>query len=293
MDITQQKSTTQANQATQARPAYANARQSLMTLSLGALGVVYGDIGTSPLYALNACFFGTYPVSVNPHDVLGVLSLIFWSLIIVVSIKYVSFILRADNRGEGGILALLALLEPWRMSTGTRRTMLTFLGIFGAALLYGDGMITPAISVLSAIEGLKVATPSLAHYVIPLTILVLFILFVFQRQGTGKVGAIFGPVMMLWFVTLAWLGIVGIARNPNVLAAVSPEYALSFLTHSGLSGFLVLGGVFLVVTGAEALYADMGHFGRKPIRLAWFALVSGKAPCFFITRKKLIIRFLI
>lgn len=245
----------------------------MATLGIGALGVVYGDIGTSPLYALRACFYGTYPISATADNVLGVLSLIFWSLIIIISIKYLLFVMRADNRGEGGILALLALLDPMRTRHGRSRTALIVVGVFGAALLYGDGMITPAISVLSAVEGLGVAAPELKPLVIPLTIATLIALFVLQRRGTADIGSLFGPIMLFWFVVLAAMGIVGIAGNPSVLGAVAPQHAISFLSRNGMVGYLVLGGVFLVVTGGEALYADMGHFGSGPIRLGWFGVV--------------------
>jgi len=246
----------------------------LGVLTLGALGVVYGDIGTSPLYAFRECFGGAKPLPVTPENVLGILSLIFWSLILIVSIKYLSIVMRAANKGEGGILALMSLAFPNRSpSAGRGRAWLVGLGVFGAALLYGDGMITPAISVLSAIEGINVATPALERFVIPLTILTLVGLFAVQKHGTGKVGAVFGAVMVVWFLTLALLGIGGIMKRPEVLAALSPSFGLQFLLANGWAGFLVLGAVFLVVTGTEALYADMGHFGARPIRLAWFSFV--------------------
>jgi KUP system potassium uptake protein len=245
----------------------------LLLAGLLALGVVFGDIGTSPLYALRGSFIGSNAVPPTPMNVLGVLSLILWSLVIVISIKYLLYVMRADNRGEGGILALLALLLPWRaMSKGDRR-LLFILGIFGAALLYGDGIITPAISVLSAVEGLGLATPVLDPYVMPITVLILILLFVFQHRGTASVGSVFGPVMLIWFLTIAALGIVSIMRWPEVLAAANPVFGIRFFLDNGWRGFLTLGAVFLVVTGGEALYADMGHFGRRPIRLAWFALV--------------------
>ena len=247
-------------------------RRYLAYLTLTALGVVYGDIGTSPLYALRECFHGPHALPVSAANVLGVLSLIFWSLIVVVSIKYLVFILRADNRGEGGILALTALVVPMRAAAGRYRTLL-LLGLFGAALLYGDGIITPAISVLSAIEGLEVATPFFSPYVIPITIGVLVVLFFFQHRGTGGVGRIFGPVIVLWFVVLATLGIWRITSAHGVLAAVNPLHALRFFRDNGWHGFVVLGAVFLCATGAEALYADMGHFGKRPIRIGWFGLV--------------------
>jgi KUP system potassium uptake protein len=241
----------------------------LSGLALGALGVVYGDIGTSPLYALRECFLGSHSVEPTRLNVLGVMSLIFWSLIIVISIKYLVFVMRADNRGEGGILALMALIRTDRK----RGWVLIALGLFGAALLYGDGMITPAISVLSAVEGLEVATTFFNPYIIPITIAILVGLFIIQSRGTEGIGKLFGPVMMIWFATLAVLGLRWIIREPAVLAAVNPAYAVRFFAHNGVQGFLVLGSVFLVVTGGEALYADMGHFGRRPIRIAWFTLV--------------------
>lgn len=246
----------------------------LLVLSFGALGVVYGDIGTSPLYAMRECFHGPFAVHPTQDNVLGVLSLIFWSLILVISIKYLIFILRADNHGEGGILALTALATPLHNRTVRRSTLaLILMGIFGSALLYGDGMITPAISVLSAVEGLEVATPFFSPYIIPITIAILVGLFSIQSRGTGKVGAMFGPITFLWFLTLAALGISHIVHEPGVLQAINPGWGVSFFLRNGYQGFLVLGAVFLVVTGGEALYADMGHFGARPIRLAWFVLV--------------------
>jgi KUP system potassium uptake protein len=243
----------------------------LLTLALGAVGIVYGDIGTSPLYAMRECFFGPHAIAPTRDNVLGVLSLIFWSLILIVSIKYLVFVMRADNRGEGGMFALLALVPRHR---GARRVaVLTMLGIFGAALIYGEGMITPAISVLSAVEGLKLATPVFEPYVVPVTIGILIALFAAQRRGTAGIGAVFGPVMILWFLTIGGLGLAWLVRDPHVLVALAPSYAVRFFVHNGLHGFFTLGAVFLVVTGAEALYADMGHFGKRPIRVAWFALV--------------------
>ena len=248
----------------------------LAVLALGALGVVYGDVGTSPLYAVRECFHGSHRVATTPGNILGILSLIFWSLTLIISIKYLVLVMRADNRGEGGILALMALLGPRRgespRSAG-RHFVLISLGLFGAALLYGDGIITPAISVLSAVEGLKVATPYFTPFVVPITIVILIGLFFFQKRGTGGVGAVFGPVMVVWFATLAILGVAELLRAPAVLAAVNPWHALDFFIRNKLHGFLVLGDVVLAVTGAEALYADMGHFGKRPIRLAWFVLV--------------------
>jgi len=246
----------------------------LAVLTLGALGVVYGDIGTSPLYAFKQCFAGEHPLTPTRENVLGILSLILWSLVLIVSLKYLSVVLRATNRGEGGILALMALAFPKQApGAGRRRALLVGLGVFGAALLYGDGMITPAISVLSAVEGLDVATPALRSVIIPLTIVIIIGLFAAQSRGTGQVGAVFGPVMVVWFVVLSILGIRGIVKAPEVLLALDPRWGLTFLIHSGSEGFVVLGAVFLAVTGAEALYADVGHFGRRPIRLAWFNLV--------------------
>jgi KUP system potassium uptake protein len=245
----------------------------LAALALGALGVVYGDIGTSPLYALRECFHGEYAVEPTPEHVLGVLSLVFWSLIIVISIKYLVFVMRADNRGEGGILALVALAVPRDVAPGGMAWALALLGVFGASLLYGDGMITPAISVLSAVEGLELAAPALAEWVVPLTVVILVGLFALQRRGTGSVGRMFGPVMVVWFATIAVLGVRGIAQEPSVLAAIAPWHAIQFLAEKGGQGVIVLASVFLVVTGGEALYADMGHFGRRPIRVAWFGLV--------------------
>ncbi len=246
----------------------------LMALSLGALGVVYGDIGTSPLYALRECFAPEHNIVATERNILGVLSLIVWSLTLIVSVKYLGFVMRADNKGEGGILALLSLAFPERKSAKAGKTTAVFvcLGLFGAALLYGDGMITPAISVLGAIEGLKVATPALERWVVPITVVILIALFSVQRIGTGRVGRFFGPVMILWFASIAALGIRGIIKAPEVLAALNPLHAIEFLGQMGWRGFSVLGAVFLAVTGAEALYADMGHFGRKPIRLAWFGV---------------------
>ncbi len=246
---------------------------SLPVLALTALGVVFGDIGTSPLYAMKECFHVSHNLTPTNDNVLGILSLIFWALILVISIKYLSFVLRADNQGEGGIMALTALILPKRARDEGNRKVLIILGLFGAALLYGDGMITPAISVLSAIEGLKIAAPGISPFIIPLTVVVLVLLFLVQHRGTGKVGTIFGPLTLVWFAVLATLGIRQIIKHPAILSALSPHYALRFLVHNGWYGFLVLGSVFLVVTGGEALYADIGHFGIRPIRLVWFFLV--------------------
>jgi KUP system potassium uptake protein len=242
-------------------------------LALAAIGVVFGDIGTSPLYTMKEVFHGAHGIAPLHDNVLGALSLVLWSLLIVVSLKYVVFIMRADNRGEGGIMALLAL--TLKSSPGDTRTrwLLMTMGLFGAALFYGDGVITPAISVLSAVEGLQIATPALKPFVIPITLVVLVALFLIQRRGTASVGALFGPVMVIWFITLALLGIVNILHEPAVLQAVNPLYGVHFFQAHRWHAFLALGAVVLAVTGGEALYADMGHFGRMPIRTAWFFLV--------------------
>ena len=250
-----------------------NHKASLATLSLAALGVVFGDIGTSPLYTMKEVFsLSKHPVELTQFNVLGILSLIFWSLIMIVSAKYVAFIMRADNRGEGGIMALLSLANN-NAPSGSKRSWIMILGILGACMFYADGMITPAISVLSAIEGLEVVAPSLSYLIIPITLVVLFILFYAQSKGTHIVGAFFGPIMFFWFLTLALLGIINIAHEPHVLMAINPLYAFQFFQLSPMVAFVALGAVVLSVTGAEALYADMGHFGRHPIRLAWFIFV--------------------
>lgn len=245
----------------------------LAVLSLMALGVVYGDIGTSPLYAIRECFHGSHAVEASPANVLGVLSLVFWSLTIVISIKYLVFILRADNDGEGGILALTALVTPVKAAVGRRSFVILTMGLLGASLLYADGMITPAISVLSAVEGLEVATPELGPYVEAITVAILIGLFLFQSRGTAAVGAVFGPITLVWFLTLATLGIMHIFHAPQVLWALNPMHGAGFLLENGWGGFVILGTVFLVVTGGEALYADIGHFGIRPIRISWYALV--------------------
>ncbi len=245
--------------------------KNLGMLVLGALGVVYGDIGTSPLYAIRECFHHGYDIAKSPENILGVLSLITWSLVVMVSIKYILFIMRADNKGEGGILALIALVSPHRARRSTDRVRYVIpIGVFGAALLIGDGMITPAISVLSAVEGLKIATPLFEPYVIYITVAILTGLFYMQKAGTAKIGSVFGPIMVLWFSTLACLGIVNILKAPHVLAAVNPIFAIRFFVENNSQAFFVLGSVVLAVTGGEALYADMGHFGRRPIKVAWF-----------------------
>src|SRR3989441_2233609 len=245
----------------------------LARLSLLALGVVYGDIGTSPLYALREAFHGQHGIPVTQGNVLGVLSLIFWSLLLIVTVKYHVVIIRADNKGEGGVLALMALVNGSRLARGlTPRRLMIVLGIFGAALLYADGALTPAISVLSAVEGLEIAAPGLQHYVIAITLVILAGLFLFQSRGTAGVGAVFGPVMLVWFATIAVLGVNGILKNPAVVGAVLPTHAIRFLAEDPGRGLLVLGAVFLVVTGGEALYADLGHFGHTAIQLAWFTI---------------------
>ena len=246
----------------------------LLALSILALGVVYGDIGTSPLYAMRECFYGSHAVALSRANILGVLSLIFWSLIIVVTLKYQVYVIHFDNRGEGGILALMGLVSMNKSRRTTLRAAFIILGVFGAALLYGDGMITPAISVLGAVEGLKIAAPFFTAYVIPITIIILVLLFMLQRRGTTGVGQVFGPIMLLWFFTIAVLGIRGILLDPTVLTAVNPIHAVRFFFANRLHGFLVLGAVFLVTTGGEALYADLGHFGPKPIKRAWFAIAG-------------------
>jgi KUP system potassium uptake protein len=248
-------------------------RPPLVALSLAALGVVYGDIGTSPIYAMRESLHGVHGVAPTPTNVLGLLSLITWALILVISIKYLLFVMRADNGGEGGMIALTALVSPTTTGVRGARLVLVMLGLFGASLLYGDGMITPAISVLSAVEGLEVVTPVFARYVVPITIVILIGLFAVQSRGTASIGRVFGPVMTVWFLTLAALGVAQLVQHPTVLQAVNPLHAVRFFAHNGSHGFLVLGSVFLAVTGGEALYADMGHFGVRPIRLTWFLLV--------------------
>src|SRR3954467_13404500 len=242
-----------------------------LLLAAGALGVVFGDIGTSPLYALQATF--TEAVTPDRAGVYGVISLVFWAVTIIVSVKYVTFIMRADNEGEGGIMALIARVQTVKLRRRWSKMALIALGIFGASLFYGDGMITPAISVLSAVEGLKIAAPALESVVIEITLAIITVLFLIQRFGTGAVGRLFGPVMGVWFTILAVAGAASVAQHPGILRAVSPTYGVSFLVEHGGVAFAALGSVVLTVTGAEALYADMGHFGRRPIRRAWFAVV--------------------
>ena len=245
----------------------------LAVLALSALGVVYGDIGTSPLYAVKEVFAGNHPIPITEANIFGSLSLFFWALIVVVSIKYVAFMTRADNRGEGGIMALIALALHDAAGKPRQMKFIMIIGVLGAAMFYGDGMVTPAISVLSAIEGLEVATPALKPFVIPLTLIVLFGLFFIQRRGTAMMGGFFGPVMLLWFSTLAILGISNIVAHPAILTALNPLYGIEFLLANKALALVAMGNVVLAVTGAEALYADMGHFGRKPIVRAWFAFV--------------------
>ncbi|WP_455383674.1 potassium transporter Kup [Salinispira pacifica] len=248
----------------------------MLILSLTALGVVYGDIGTSPLYAFKICFVGAHGIAPDSANILGVLSMIFWALVIVISIKYLAVILRADNQGEGGILALMELVLPRKRGKGA---VVLILGLFGAALLYGDGTITPAISVLSAVEGLRVATSALDPYILPIALVILFLLFLLQQVGTSRVGTLFGPVMLVWFPVLALLGVLQILKNPAVLSAVNPLYAVRFFQAHGVAAAFIVGAVFLVVTGGEALYADIGHFGRAPIRTAWYSVVL---PCLLL-----------
>lgn len=248
-------------------------KQKLPTLVLGAIGVVFGDIGTSPLYALKETFAGHHPLPVVEVNILGVLSVMFWTIMLLVSLKYVIIIMRADNRGEGGSLALLALASELNKGRPKTRWFIATLGVMAAALFYGDSMITPAISVLSAVEGLNVVAPQLGSYVLPITVLVLTALFLVQKHGTGVMGIAFGPIMIFWFATLGLLGGLSIAQNPQVLFALNPYYAYQFLTLDPWLSFLTLGSVVLAVTGGEALYTDMGHFGRFPIRLSWFSFV--------------------
>jgi len=256
-------------------------KRGLGLLAFGALGVVFGDLGTSPLYALQECFTGHYPVAPTPDNVRGAISLFIWSLVIVVSIKYVAIIMRADNEGEGGILALLAMTStkkdqtaPRTPRTGRRLGIVLLLGFLGAALLYGDGVITPAISVLSAVEGIEIATPAFKSLVVPISVAILIALFLLQRLGTGRLGLVFGAVLAAWFLAIATIGVGSLASHGvAILAALDPRWGIRFFSRNGLHGLPILGAVVLCLTGVEALYADMGHFGRRPIRLAWFALV--------------------
>ena len=246
----------------------------LLKVSVGALGIVYGDIGTSPLYTIRECFTGEHGVPPTPENVYGILSLVFWALMLVIVGKYLTFILRADNNGEGGILSLLALIAP-RGAVGkkpTKRLLLVLLALFGTALLYGDGAITPVISVFGAVEGLKVRFPAMSYFITPLTAGILVLLFLFQKRGTERVGALFGPVMLVWFFSIAAIGMLWIVRYPRILLSMNPYYAVQFFIHHKAHAFFALSAVVLCITGGEALYADMGHFGRRPIRLAWFSV---------------------
>ncbi|MBN9162843.1 MAG: potassium transporter Kup [Myxococcales bacterium 68-20] len=245
----------------------------LAKLSLGALGVVYGDIGTSPLYAMRECFASPHGTAITEHNILGILSLFFWSLTLVIVVKYLTFVMRADNGGEGGTFALIALLDPKRAERTRVGVLLILLGLFGVSLLSGEGIITPAVSVLSAVEGLKETTDAFEPFIVPISVGIILGVFAIQRRGTGGVGAVFGPVMLLWFATISVIGFRWILKRPDVLHAVNPAYAVEFMQHHGGHGFLVLGAVVLCFTGGEALYADMGHFGKGPIRLAWYAVV--------------------
>lgn len=247
--------------------------QALPAVIIAAIGVVFGDIGTSPLYALKECFDPHHGIPFSHDSVFGIISLLFWALVIVVSLKYVLFVMRADNKGEGGVLALMALSLRSVRAGGRVAGVLMMLGIFGACMFYGDAVITPAISVISAVEGLEIAAPSLSEYVIPITVAILVVLFWMQKSGTAKVGSLFGPVMLVWFALLAVLGIYNIAHAPEIFKALNPHYAISFMMRHALQAYIVLGSVFLVLTGAEALYADMGHFGARSIRFAWYGLV--------------------
>ncbi len=265
--------------STQVRPNYSFRSQKLHIITLAALGVVFGDIGTSPLYALKECFSPEHGIAFSPDAVLGIISMLFWSITIVVSLKYVLFVMRADNNGEGGVLALMALSLRTAVSGSPRAKLLMMLGVFGACMFYGDVVITPAISVLSAVEGMDIAVPGTSHYVIPLTLVILTGLFLIQRHGTNLVGKLFGPIMFVWFISLGALGLYHILKAPDILVAINPYYAVHFMIEHSLQAFIVLGSVVLVLTGAEALYADMGHFGIRPIRFAWLYTVM---PCLVI-----------
>ncbi|MCW5300924.1 potassium transporter Kup [Herbaspirillum lusitanum] len=265
--------------STQVRPNYSFRSQKLHIITLAALGVVFGDIGTSPLYALKECFSPEHGIAFSPDAVLGIISMLFWSITIVVSLKYVLFVMRADNNGEGGVLALMALSLRTAVNGSPRAKLLMMLGVFGACMFYGDVVITPAISVLSAVEGMDIAAPGTSHYVIPLTLAILTGLFLIQRHGTNLVGKLFGPIMFLWFISLGALGLYHILKAPDILVAINPYYAVHFMIEHSLQAFIVLGSVVLVLTGAEALYADMGHFGIRPIRFAWLYTVM---PCLVI-----------
>ena len=252
---------------------------SLASIMVAATGVVFGDIGTSPLYALQECFSSSHGIPFSPNAMFGVLSMILWSFIIVVSLKYVVLVMRADNNGEGGILALMALALKTVPKGSKHATFIIIIGIFGASMFYGDAIITPAISVLSAVAGLEVLSPKLADYVIPISLAILVALFLIQKKGTGIVGSLFGPIMILWFLVIGLMGLYQLIQNPAILAAASPLHAMDFMLEYSAQGFIVLGAVFLVLTGAEALYADMGQFGGRSIRFAWFFLVM---PCLLL-----------
>jgi len=269
------KSENSTPKTTESKIKHPSSNDRLSSMSLAALGIVFGDISTSPIYAIRECFHGEYGISPTHGNITGVLSLMFWSLLMIVCMKYLIFVFRADNRGEGGVIALTALIrgKTNTASQDNRRLGMVAIGLFAACLLYGDGMITPAISVLSAVEGIGIVTPMFDSYIIPLTILILCALFLIQRHGTARVGGLFGPVILIWLCFLALTGVLQVFQSPQVLKAVYPWHAARFLIANKLHGFMVLGAVFLVVTGTEALYADMGHFGTRPIRLTWFAVV--------------------
>ena len=248
-----------------------NNKSSMTALMLGAVGVVFGDIGTSPLYSLKQCFTSGTHIALTQNNIMGLLSLIFWALTLVVSVKYVVFVMRADNEGEGGIMSLMSLAN--RVAPKNMKHTLLILGLFGAALFYGDGVITPAISVLSAVEGLELVKPSLTSWVLPISASILFLLFFAQKSGTSRIGKFFGPIMVVWFITLAIMGLYHIADNVKILLSLNPYYAINFVASSPKVAFIVFGSIFLVLTGAEALYADMGHFGKTPINRSWFFFV--------------------
>ncbi|AMP07471.1 potassium transporter Kup [Collimonas pratensis] len=262
---------------TSSSPGFKSSRLHIITLA--ALGIVFGDIGTSPLYALKECFSTDHGIPFTPDAVLGIISMLFWAITIVVSLKYVLFVMRADNNGEGGVLALMALSLRTAKSGSKRAKTLMMLGVFGACMFYGDVVITPAISVLSAVEGLEIATPGLTRFVLPLSLIILIGLFLIQKHGTTVVGKLFGPVMFVWFVSLGLLGVYNVIKAPEILVAINPYYAVAFMQQHALQAFVVLGSVVLVLTGAEALYADMGHFGIRPIRFAWLFTVM---PCLML-----------
>ncbi|HET7611740.1 MAG TPA: potassium transporter Kup [Rhodanobacteraceae bacterium] len=261
------------DQDASAAPSNDAGKKSLRVMVVGAIGIVFGDIGTSPLYTMSEAFGYEHGMPVTTFNVLGVLSLVLWSLLIVVALKYITLIMRADNKGEGGIMALMALAQRATRQYPRTRKLVLLAAVLGAALFFGDGVITPSITVLSAVEGLGVAAPALSHWVVWIAVIVLVAVFLVQKRGTGKVGLVFGPVMCIWFVALGLIGLYNIWQHPLVLRAISPWYGVNFFMHHGAGGFLVLGAVVLCVTGAEALYADMGHFGRNPIRIAWYAFV--------------------